>query len=201
MDFAELGYFVEGGFVDFFLRVEAGAHGPLVEEVEERAGFDEADGLGVGENVESDFGGDAAVEELIFCGPGFVHGAVVEFAGARIIFEEHRRDVVGLAGVGQGEERSRAGDHAVALVLTVSGVADFFGEGVVGVLESAHCGGVDADVESFESIKIAGGIQQAVDGLGVAALRFGLTDYCAVGFDHYAGGVRGIVDELGCFSF
>jgi len=39
VDFAELGEFVHGGSVDFFLGVEAGAHGPFVEKVEERAGF------------------------------------------------------------------------------------------------------------------------------------------------------------------
>src|SRR6266851_10512836 len=61
MDFTELRDFVEGGAVDFLLGVEASAHGPFVEEMEERAGLDEADGFGVGENVESDFGGDAAV--------------------------------------------------------------------------------------------------------------------------------------------
>ena len=37
-------------------------------------------------------------------------------------------------------------------------MADFFGECVVGVLESAHHGGVDADVEDFEAVGIAGGI-------------------------------------------
>jgi len=103
MDFAELGDFVERGFVDFFLGVEAGAHGPFVEEMKERAGFDEANGFGVGQNVESDFGGDAAVEEFVLGGPGFAHGAVVEFAGAGIFFEERGRDVVGLARVGEGE--------------------------------------------------------------------------------------------------
>src|SRR6266481_3745420 len=95
VDFAELGYFVQRGSVNFFLSVEASAHGPFVEEMEKRAGFDEADGFSVGENVESDFGGDAAVEELILCGPGFLHGAIVEFAGAGIVFEEHGSDVVG----------------------------------------------------------------------------------------------------------
>ena len=34
----------------------------------------------------------------------------------------------------------------MALVLAVGGVADFFGESVIGVLEGAHDGGVDADV-------------------------------------------------------
>src|SRR6266852_9794155 len=86
MDFAELRDFVERGSVDFFLGVEAGAHGPFVEEMEERARFDEADGFGVGENVESDFRGYAAVEEKTLGGPGIAHGAVVNFAGARIFF-------------------------------------------------------------------------------------------------------------------
>src|SRR6266566_3858522 len=49
MDFAKLGEFVHGGLVDFLLGVEAGAHGPFVDEMEERAGFVEADGFGVGE--------------------------------------------------------------------------------------------------------------------------------------------------------
>ena len=85
MDLAELGDFVHGGGVDFFLGVEAGAHGPFVEEVEEGAAFDEADGFGVGEEIESDFRRDAFVEEFIFGGPGVVHGAVVEFFGAGIL--------------------------------------------------------------------------------------------------------------------
>src|SRR6266446_1514490 len=79
MDFAELGDFVHGGLIDFFLSVEAGAHGPFVEEMEERTGFVEADGLGVWQEIESDFRGDAAVEELIFRGPSVAHGAVVNF--------------------------------------------------------------------------------------------------------------------------
>ncbi len=85
VDFAELGDFVHGGLVDFFLGVEAGAHGPFVNEMEERAGFVKADGFGVGEEIESDFGRDAAIEELIFGGPGILHGAVVNFFGARIV--------------------------------------------------------------------------------------------------------------------
>src|SRR5947208_10516709 len=54
MDFAELGDFVHGSLKDFFLRIEASAHGPFVEQVEERAGFVEADGFGVGKNVKSE---------------------------------------------------------------------------------------------------------------------------------------------------
>jgi len=85
MDLAELGDFVHARGVDFFLGVEAGAHGPFVEEMEEGSGLDEANGFGVGEKVESDFWGDAFVEEFIFGGPGVVHGAVVEFFGAGIL--------------------------------------------------------------------------------------------------------------------
>ena len=85
MDLAELGDFVHAGDVDFFLGVEAGAHGPFVEKMEEGAGLDEADGFGVGEKVKSDFGGDTFIEEFIFGGPGVLHGAVVEFFGAGIL--------------------------------------------------------------------------------------------------------------------
>jgi hypothetical protein len=49
VDFADLSDFVHGGVVNFFLRVETRAHGPFVEEMEERASFDEPDGLGVGQ--------------------------------------------------------------------------------------------------------------------------------------------------------
>src|SRR5579862_9898256 len=137
MDFAQLGDFVEGGLVDFFLGVEAGTHGPFVEEMKERAGFDQANGLGVGKEVERDFKRYAAIEKLVFGVPGVLHGTLINFVGARIILEQRGGDVVGLAGVGEGKQRSRAGDHAVALVLRVGGVADFLGEGVSGVLERA----------------------------------------------------------------
>ena len=173
MDLAELGDFVHARGVDFFLGVEAGAHGPFVEEMEERAGFDKADGFGVGEKIESDFGLDARIDELIFGGPGVLHSAVVEFFRAGILAEEGGSDVVGVAGIGESEKGARAGDHAVALVLGVGGVADFFGEGVIGVLESAHHGGVDADVEDFEAVGIARGVEEAVNGFGVGALGFG----------------------------
>src|SRR6266850_833029 len=200
MDFAELGDFVHGSLIDFFLRVEAGAHRPFVNEMEERAGFIQTDGLGVGEEIESDFRRYAAIEELIFCVPGVVYGAVVDFFCAWVGGEEHRGDVVRFAGVGQSEERARAGDHAMALVLAVGGVADFFRERVVGVLEGAHHRGVDADVESFEAVEIARGVEQAVDGFGVGALRGGESRDGAEGFGHDAHGIRRIIDELRSFS-
>src|SRR5258705_312843 len=135
MDFAELGDFIHGGLVDFFLGVEAGAHGSFVDEMEERTGFVESDGFGVGEEIEGDFGGYAAIEECVFCGSGVMYGAVVDFFGARIVGEEHGCDVIGLVGVCESEKRVRAGDHAMMLVLAVGGVAYFFGESVIGVLE------------------------------------------------------------------
>jgi len=117
MDAAKFGDFVHGGGVDFFLRVEAGAHGPFVEEMEERTGFNEADRFGVGKKVESDFGRDAAVEEFVFRGPSFAHGAFIDFTGARIFSEKLRRNEVGFARVGECEERAGSRDHAMALVL------------------------------------------------------------------------------------
>ena len=201
VDFAELGDFVHGGRVDFFLGVEACTHGPFVEEMEERAGFDEANGFGIGEQVEGDFGRDATVEEFVFCGPGFVHGTVVKFLGTGISLKKFRSDVVGIASIGQREQWARAGYHAMALVLAVGGVADFFGEGVIGMLQGAHHGRVDADVQSFEAVEIAGGIEQAVDGFGIAAGGFRETDDGAVGFGHDARCVRGIINEARSLAF
>src|SRR5437762_8663023 len=99
MDFAKLCDFVHRGLKDFFLGVEAGAHGPFVEQMEQRAGFVQANGFGVGENVKSDFERHAAIEKLIFSQPRIMHGAVVCFFGAWIRSEKHGRDVVGLARV------------------------------------------------------------------------------------------------------
>src|SRR5438874_6320054 len=84
MDSAELGDFVERGLVDFFLSVEAGAHGPFMEKMEKRARFDETNRFGIGQKIERDFLRDAAIEELVFGIPGVLHGAVVDFFGARI---------------------------------------------------------------------------------------------------------------------
>ena len=88
MDFADLRDFVHGGVVNFFLRVETGAHGPFVEEMQERAGFDQADGFGVGKQIESDLRRHAAIEKLILGGPGILHGAIVDFLGAWILLQE-----------------------------------------------------------------------------------------------------------------
>ena len=88
-----------------------------MEKVEKGAGFDEANGFSVREKVESDFGRDATVEKNIFCGPSFVDGAFVDFTGARIFFEKLWSDEVGFTRVGEREERARAWDHAMALVL------------------------------------------------------------------------------------
>ncbi len=46
-----------------------------MEKVKKRAGFDEANRFGIGQNVKSNFGWHAANEEFIFGGPGIVHGS------------------------------------------------------------------------------------------------------------------------------
>src|SRR5260370_41311685 len=104
----------------------------------------------------------ATFEKLMFRCPGVLHGAFVGFLSARVGSEERRRDVVRLARVGGREQRARAGEHAMALVLAVGSVTDFFSGSVVGVLERAHHGRVDADVERFEAVERARGIEQAL---------------------------------------
>ncbi len=85
----------------------------------------------------------------------------------------------------------------MALVLAVGGVADFFGKGVVGVLERAHDRRVDANVKRFQAIEVARGIEQPVDGIEVAALGLRKPNDGAIGFGHDAEGVRRVVDEAG----
>ena len=85
MDFAELRDFIHRGLKNLFLGVETGAHRPFVKKMEERAGFIEADGLGVRKKVQSDFEGHAAVEQLILGGPRIPHGSFVSFL---IFFEK-----------------------------------------------------------------------------------------------------------------
>ncbi len=83
----------------------------------------------------------------------------------------------------------------MALVLAVGGVTDFLRESVVGVLENTHHRRVDANVQGFQTIDIARGIQEAIDGLGVGALRRGETSDGTIGFGHHANGVRRVIDE------
>src|SRR5260370_6498273 len=119
MYLTQLRNFVHGGLVNLFLGVEAGAHGPFMEKMQERTAFDKPDGFGVGKEVERNFDWHAAVEKLILGGPGFLHCTVVDFFGARIVGNEHGQDVIWVARVGERKERARTGDHAVALVLAV----------------------------------------------------------------------------------
>src|SRR5579871_4181689 len=154
MDTTEFGYFIHAGGVNFFLRVEAGTHGPFVEEMEERTGFDQANGFCVGKKVERNFGRDAAIKELIFGRPCFLHGAIVDFASSRILLQELGSNVVRFASVGEREKRSRASDHAEALVLRIGCMRDFFCKGVIGVLQGAHLRGVDADIECFQAVEV-----------------------------------------------
>jgi hypothetical protein len=61
----------------------------------------------------------------------------------------------------------------MALVLTIGSVAEFFGEGVIGVLQRAHHGCVNADVKSFEAIEVARRIEKTIDGFSVGTLGIG----------------------------
>ena len=163
--------------------------------MEERAGFDEADGFCVGKKIESDLRRDAAIEKLIFGGPGVLHGAKVEFLRTRIFVQKHGSDEVRFASVGEGEQWTGSRDHTMALVLTVCSMTDFFGEGVVGVLQGAHHRGVDANVEGLEAIEIASRIQEAVDGFGVGTGGFREAKDGTTGIGHDPRCVGRIVDE------
>ena len=92
----------------------------------------------------------------------------------------------GRARIGEHQQRARAGHHAVALVLAIGGVADLLGEREIGVLQRAHERRVHADVQRFQAIGIARGIEHAVERFGVGAGGFGQADDGAIGFGKHA---------------
>ena len=99
MHFAEFGKFVHRGLIDFFLSVKAGTHRPLVKQVQKRTGLDQANGLCVRQEVKSNFGRNAAIEESIFRPPRIMHRSFVEFPSARILTQQNGRDVVEFASI------------------------------------------------------------------------------------------------------
>src|SRR3974377_1275003 len=110
---SEVRNFIHRGVVDFLLRVEAGAHGPFVQKVEQRTGFDETNGFCVWKDIQGNFRGHAAIEKPILGRPGFLTRALGPGVRARILSEEPRGDVIGFARVGEGQKWARAGDHAM----------------------------------------------------------------------------------------
>jgi len=90
----------------------------LVEQVEERAGLDQADYFGVGQQVESELAA-RAIEEFVLSGPGVGHRAFVDFAACAL-----PRISMGVMksvrACREDQQRTRAGDHAMALVLAVA---------------------------------------------------------------------------------
>ena len=125
--------------------------------------------LAFGSKIESEFERDAAIEKFVLGLPGDGHGFLIDFAGANVAGDQRGRKEIRRTRVGKREKRTRAGNHAMALVLAVSGVTDFFGESEIGVLQCAEDRGVNADVERFATIGIACGIEKQIDGFGIGA--------------------------------
>ena len=83
----------------------------------------------------------------------------------------------------------------MALILAVGGVADFFREGVIDVLQRAHHGRVHADVQRFEAVEIARRIEKAVDGFRIGALGFRQADHSAIGLGDHSRSISRIIDQ------
>ena len=83
----------------------------------------------------------------------------------------------------------------MALVLAVGGVADFFREREIRVLQRAHDRRVHADVERFQAIRVARRIEQPVDRLVVRARAFGEAQHGAIGVRDDARRVRRIIGQ------
>ena len=118
MDLAHLLHLFEAGPPDLLLRGVAEPGGPLVVQVKIVAGFLEANGEGVGEQVERERGLDARVEQRVDGGERLAQRRLVELERRGRAGDEVGHDGVRLAaGVLRGEHRPGAGRHAVALVL------------------------------------------------------------------------------------
>ena len=72
----------------------------------------------------------------------------------------------------------------MALVLAIGGVADFFREREIRVLQRAHHRRVHADVERFQAIGIARRIEHPVERFRVGAFRRGQAQHGAIGVGH-----------------
>ena len=84
----------------------------------------------------------------------------------------------------------------MALILTVRGVADFFREREIRVLQRAHHRRVHADIQRLAAIGIARRIQHAVERFRVGAFRCGQPDDRAIRIGHHGERARRIIDEL-----
>ena len=82
----------------------------------------------------------------------------------------------------------------MTLILAIGRVADFFGEGVDGVLQSAHHRRVNPDVQGFQTIQIASGIGQSIDGFRVGAIGCKKTNNGAIGVGHDLHGIVRIIE-------
>jgi len=111
-----------------------------------------------------------------------------------IIVEQSGSDVIGFAGIARVSKGREPGIIRWALVLAVRGMADFFGESVVGVLQRTHHGSMDADVESFQAIEITGGIEEPVKGFSVGAVGSGEAENGSIGGGNDRRSVCGVVE-------
>ena len=102
---------------DLALRVQAGAHRPLVLEVEERAGLLEAHRERIGQHVERDLGAHAVPEQRRARLPLRGDRILEQRVARRVIANQLRLDHVGRARHRAREQRPRTGHGAVALVL------------------------------------------------------------------------------------
>ena len=111
--------------VDLLLSVEARAHGPFVEQVQQASGLDQTHRCRVRQHIDGKRGRDTHVEQLVPGLPGLLHGLVVEVLDLRVPAHQHGRNVVGF-GTGSGrQQRTRTRHHAMPLVLRVRSMAQF----------------------------------------------------------------------------
>ena len=154
---------VHRGAVDLLLRVEAGAHHPLVGEVEQAAALVEAQGLGVRQEVERLLERHAHLQQAVLGRPRPVHRLLVRRERLRVRGDERGRDVVGPARVGERHERARGRHHAVPLVLAVGGVGELLQERVGGVVHRPPERGVHRELQRLQAVAVEAGVEEPLE--------------------------------------
>ena len=195
MDLAQRGQFVHRREVDLFLRVETGAHQPLVHQRDQRPRLHHAQRLGVGQDVHRELERHVQLEQPVLGVPRRAHRAVVGRLGDRVGGDEPRCHVVGRRRVDVRHQRPAGRHHAVALVLRVGGVAQPLLERVGRMLQRAHQRRVIRHVHHFEAIAVPRGVQHPVDRLVVVHVVGGQAEGRPHGVGHRRLGARRVVDQ------
>ena len=131
---------------------------PLVVEVQELSGLEEADGEGVRQQVQRQLGRDAGVHQPLDGHPGLGAGTAEDVERLGHLGQERGDDHVRFPWDEGGlEEGTAGGRHPVPLILAVRRVAELLLEGVARVDQRPHELAVSTELQRFRQVRVLPG--------------------------------------------